>query len=67
MNKRILAVALALLVFGVANAQTKKGKAAEAASVADEWNDIEVFEQHKLYPRANVVSYGNEDDIEKNG
>ena len=33
----------------------------------DEWNDVEVFEQHKLYPRANVIPYGNENAIEKNG
>lgn len=31
----------------------------------NEWNDKSVFEQHKLYPRANVFSYSNEDAIEK--
>lgn len=31
----------------------------------DEWRDVNIFEQHKLYPRVNVVPYVNEDDIEK--
>ena len=69
MNKEILAVALALMICSVANAQFKKNKTAivEPAPVVDEWNDVEVFEQHKLYPRANVIPYGNENAIEKNG
>lgn len=66
MNKKILAITLALLVCGVAAAQSKKGKTAETAPVVDEWNDVEVFEQHKLYPRANVIPYGDENAIEKN-
>ncbi len=66
MKKIILATALAFFVIGSANAQFKKSKAAEPANVPDEWNDIEVFEQHKLYPRANVIPYGNENAIEKN-
>lgn len=67
MNKKILAIALGLVVCGSVSAQSKKGKVAEQGSVVDEWNDVEVFEQHKLYPRANVVSYANENAIEKNG
>lgn len=66
MNKKILAIALALLVCGITNAQSKKDKSTETATVVDEWNDVDVFEQHKLYPRANVIPYGNENDIEKN-
>ena len=67
MNKKILAIALALTICGAANAQFKKNKTVEAAPVVDEWNDVEVFEQHKLYPRANVIPYANENAIEKNG
>lgn len=44
-------------------AQTKK--AAEENLARDEWRDMEVFEQNKLYPRANVVAYANENGIEK--
>lgn len=57
---------MTLFVCASAGAQTKKGKSSEPAPVVDEWNDVEIFEQHKLYPRANVVSYGNENAIEKN-
>ena len=57
---------MTLFVCASAGAQTKKGKSAEPVPVVDEWNDVEIFEQHKLYPRANVVSYGNENAIEKN-
>lgn len=66
MNKKILALAMAFLVCGAAVAQSKKDKSAESVSVNDEWSDVEVFEQHKLYPRANVIPYGNENAIEKN-
>ncbi len=66
-NKKILVAALALIVCNAANAQFKKGKNVEPAPEIDEWNDVEIFEQHKLYPRANVIPYGNENDIEKNG
>ena len=65
--KKILVAALAVLFCNVANAQFKKGKSVDQAPEIDEWNDVEVFEQHKLYPRANVIPYGNENDIEKNG
>lgn len=56
---------MALTLCVVANAQIKKDKTPEAAPVVDEWNDVEIFEQHKLYPRANVIPYGNENAIEK--
>lgn len=31
----------------------------------DEWSDVDIFEQNKLYPRVNVVGYAYENDIEK--
>ena len=57
---------MALSLLAGANAQSRKGKA-DAAPVVTEWNDVEIFEQHKLYPRSNVIPYANENDIEKNG
>lgn len=65
MNKRILTTIVAMAVLFGANAQSRKGK--DAAPVVTEWNDVEIFEQHKLYPRANVIPYGDENAIEKNG
>ncbi len=56
---------LALLCSIAAGAQNKNKKNAEEP-IPDEWNDKEVFEQNKLYPRANVVPYANENAIEKN-
>ncbi len=35
-----------------------------ASRNANEWNDISVFEQNRLYPRVNVVPYDDENDIE---
>ena len=68
MYKRILAAALALALCSTAGAQSKKnGKGGGVAPVVDEWNDVEIFEQNKLYPRANVIPYANENAIEKNG
>ncbi len=49
---------------GMAFAQTKKASD-KMSPQTDEWHDPEVFEQNKLYPRVNVVPYGNENDIEK--
>lgn len=67
MNKKLLSLVLALVFCGVANAQFNKGKTSSTTpATQDEWNDVEIFEQHKLYPRANVIPYGNENDIEKN-
>jgi len=66
MCKKILAILLAFAVAGNAFAQSKKSKNNVAAPVVDEWNDVEVFEQHKLYPRANVIPYADENAIEKN-
>lgn len=67
MNKQFFVLALALVLCGVANAQFKKNKDADNAPVVDEWNDVEVFEQHKVYPRSNVIPYADENAIEKNG
>ena len=64
--KKILTFAIALVLCTIANAQSKKNKAVDHSPVQDEWNDVEIFEQHKLYPRANVIPYSNENDIEKN-
>lgn len=66
MNKNLLTFVLALAVCGAVNAQFKKGNSAADEFVQDEWRDVDVFEQHKLYPRANVIPYSNENDIEKN-
>lgn len=65
MYKRFLTTIVAMALMVGASAQSRKGK--DAAPVVNEWNDVEVFEQHKLYPRANVIPYGNENAIEKNG
>ena len=43
-------VCVALSAFG-----QKKSTKAEPSISADEWHELEVFEQHKLYPRVNVV------------
>ena len=67
MYKKFFTVVLAIVLFGNASAQFKKNKDQSADPIVDEWNDVEVFEQHKLYPRANVIPYGNENAIEKNG
>ncbi len=67
MLKKILTIALSLLVCGACFAQFGgKNKSKSAAPVKEEWNDVEIFEQNKRYPRANVIPYGNENDIEKN-
>ena len=67
MLKRVLTVTLSLLLCGASFAQIgKKGKSQPTAPVNEEWNDVEIFEQNKIYPRANVIPYGNENDIEKN-
>lgn len=42
-----------------------QNKAKNSEKLTDEWNDIEIFEQNRIYPRSNVVSYSNENDIEK--
>lgn len=66
MYKRLIVVALALLVAVTANAQFKSKKDKTASTpMSDEWNDVEIFEQNKLYPRANVVPYSDENGIEK--
>ena len=65
MKKKLLSIVWVLLSCGVVFAQSNKGKN-DTPLVQDEWNDVEIFEQHKLYPRSNVIPYGNENDIEKN-
>ncbi len=64
MYRKILVLALAMLCVCTVDAQTKKQKNVEEP-IPDEWNDKEVFEQNKLYPRVNVVPYANEKGIEK--
>lgn len=60
-------MAMALTLCGLAVAQNKKGgKNIDVAPEIDEWNDVEIFEQNKLYPRANVIPYGSDNAIEKN-
>lgn len=61
MQKRILLFLLALLPILSVNAQSKNKN---QQVVTDEWNDVEVFEQNKLYPRTNVIPYANENAIE---
>lgn len=62
MQKRLLLIALAFLSVVSANAQLKNKN--QQVTVTDEWNDIDVFEQNKLYPRTNVIPYANENAIE---
>lgn len=64
MYKKILIIALALMCVSAVEAQNKKQKS-NVTPIPDEWNDKEVFEQHKLYPRVNVVPYASERGIEK--
>lgn len=66
MNKKLLTLVLAFVACGSLMAQSHKGKSPSQDAPRDEWNDVEIFEQHKLYPRSNVIPYGNENDIEKN-
>ena len=53
------------ILLSVGVSAQRKGK--DAAPVVTEWNDVEIFEQHKLYPRADVIPYGDENAIEKYG
>lgn len=61
--KKLLIFVLSLTLCGIVSAQSKKDN--DNAPAVDEWNDVEIFEQHKLYPRVNVVPYSNENAIEK--
>lgn len=63
MTKRILVFAVALCAMLPLQAQ-KKGKSVEPQQLT-EWNDVDVFEQNVRYPRANVIPYTNENDIEQ--
>ncbi len=35
------------------------------AQTPDEWNDVSIFEKKKVYPRANVLPYAKDDDVER--
>ena len=65
MFKNLLAISATLVLGVCVMAQQGKGQK-QAAPVLDEWNDVEIFEQNKMYPRVNVVPYANENGIEKN-
>ncbi|MBQ9547487.1 MAG: chitobiase/beta-hexosaminidase C-terminal domain-containing protein [Bacteroidales bacterium] len=62
MNKRFLTAMLVALLSVAAYAQTD-GEAEKRS--ATEWDDVEVYEQNRLYPRVNVIPYDDENDIEK--
>lgn len=61
MNKKPILYIFCLLIILSTQAQNKKSK---EVKTIEEWRDIEVFEQHKLYPHANVIPYAKEKDIE---
>lgn len=63
MQKRLLVLAMLLVTVFGAQAQ-KKGDKAETV-LSQEWNDVDVFEQNRVYPHANVVPYSDENGIEK--
>lgn len=65
MVKKFSMLLLGLGCLACAFAQSKK--TTDETLAREEWKDPEVFEQNKLYPRANVVAYGNENGIEKWG
>lgn len=65
MTKKILTILLALAACNVGNSQIRRG-GTPVQDVSEEWNDVEIFEQNKIYPRSNVIPYGNENAIEKN-
>lgn len=64
MYKRLLIVALTLLSTSYVMAQHKNKGASQSQEIT-EWKDVNVFEQNKIYPRANVIPYSNENTIEK--
>ncbi|MCR4812954.1 MAG: chitobiase/beta-hexosaminidase C-terminal domain-containing protein [Bacteroidales bacterium] len=64
MRKTLAIVVLTLLVMPLSLYSQKNAKGI-AAPMLTEWSDPDVFEQHKLYPRVNVVGYKYENDIEK--
>lgn len=61
---KFLKLLIALCLCGSASAQFLT-KTRVPPRPNDEWRDVNIFEQYKLYPRVNVVPYQNEDDIEK--
>lgn len=63
MKKKLVAT---ILTIGAFLAVAQKNQPTQAP-LLEEWNDIDIFEQNKIYPRVNVVAYDNENDIEKNG
>lgn len=62
MIKKLIISALALLLITSASAQKKKNNT--QAQQLLEWSDVDIFEQNKVYPRANVIPFNNENDIE---
>lgn len=64
MFKKIFILSFLLLSVYTTWAQSKKQNVDVAPSI-DEWRDKSIFEQNKLYPRANVTAYSGENGIEK--
>ena len=64
MRKPFIFFVLATVLLPLSLFSQKNAKSV-AAPVLSEWSDPDIFEQHKLYPRVNVVGYMYENDIEK--
>lgn len=63
--KKIFTIILALFVTIGANAQLFKKNSTTSEASTPAWQDNEVVSQNTVYPHANVIPYGNENDIEK--
>lgn len=63
--RKTFAIAVLTVVMIPFSLYSQKGSKATTAPVLSEWSDPDVFEQHKLYPRVNVVGYKYENDIAK--
>ena len=52
--RRINITILAILMVGIVQAQSERNA----------WSDVSVYEINRLYPRANVIPYSDEDGVE---
>lgn len=65
MFKRFACLLIVLCAVCSVSGQKKKPKQEPSLITADEWHNVDVFEQHRLYSRANVIPYREVDDIER--
>ncbi|MBO4751350.1 MAG: chitobiase/beta-hexosaminidase C-terminal domain-containing protein [Bacteroidales bacterium] len=63
--RKTLAIAMLTAIMVPISLYSQKNAKVATAPVLSEWSDPDVFEQHKLYPRVNVVGYEYENDIAK--